>query len=220
MGFTPNLVVGVAITLLGALLLLDRLDVLEARSLLQYWPVLLTLFGASVIVQALRGDAAPPSGERGRPVVGPGVVLFWVILWLVASQASASRFRATGTLGDPQLSLVGIMGQDSRASAATSFRTAEMTSVMGRTRLDLRKATLAPDEEATIDVLGVMGAVEVVVPESWTVEVQTTTVMGGVRDRRGATDHDVPGTPGPPAGGGPRLLLRGIIVAGGLIIRS
>jgi hypothetical protein len=60
-----------------------------------------------------------------------------------------------------------------------------MTSVMGGTRLDLRQAAVAPGEEATVDVFGLMGAVEVIVPETWIVDVQTTAVMGGVRDRRG-----------------------------------
>jgi hypothetical protein len=143
-----------------------------------------------------------------------------------------------------------------------------MTSVMGQTRLDLRQATIAPGSDATVDVFGLMGGVVVLVPETWTVDIQATAVMGGIRDRRGAvaSDEETEGdsrrarrerrqaareapdrvlppaaasetpAPAPPSGNAagaaagaetsprvsptPRIVLRGIVMAGGLTIRS
>jgi hypothetical protein len=266
-----------AITLLGSVLLLDRVGVLEIKNLVQYWPVLLTLFGISVVVQAIRGDR--PGSNTARPIVGSGVILVWLFVWLAVSSAHDRHFVAAGSEGDAELKLIGVMGEDSRASLATAFRSAHMTSVMGRTRLDLRQAALAPDGTATVDVFGLMGAVEVLVPHSWTIDVQATTVMGGVRDRRASAGQDpdsyrqlsrserrrldrerlsepvvlaplppaaTPTSPGTaaPAGGAPaatasgpaadgspatpptdvpaagHLILRGVVIAGGLIIRS
>lgn len=269
MKFTPNLVVGGVITLLGASLLLDQLGAFDARSLLRFWPVLLMIFGVSIVVQALSGDGNGTPGPGRRPIVGPAFVLFFVIVWLVSSNASDRRFVATGASGDPEMTLVGIMGRDDRTSVSTAFRGAQMTSVMGQTRLDLRQATIAQDVGATIEVFGLMGAVEVIVPEAWTLDVQTTAIMGGVRDRRGdagdndddgddsrrtrrerrraAREHAVVRGPGesqspaspsptetapaviePPASPTPspavpstaRLVLRGTVMMGGLIIRS
>lgn len=191
MSFTPNLVVGFVITLMGAVLLLDRLTLLEVRTVLQYWPLLLTLFGVSVIVQSLRrGDGATEAGGRGRPIVSPGFVLILVVIWLVGTDARDRRFLSAGASGDPELSLLAVMGKDERASTSTAFRTAQMTTVMGRTRLDLREVTLADGAEATVDVLGVMGAVELFVPEGWEVDVRATAVMGRARDRRGAAPDE------------------------------
>jgi hypothetical protein len=238
MRFTPNVVVGLALTTLGTVLLLDQLGFMDAQSVVRFWPVLLVLFGASVVVEAM---APRPEGEpvrQSRPIVGPGAIFFVLILWMLSSNAFPDRrFVSSGAAEDPEVTLVAVLGRDERVSLAAPFRDAQMTSVMGRTRLDLRQATIAPGESATVDVFGVMGAVDVIVPESWTVEVQTTAVMGGVSDRRRGRDRndddndDI--TLGPdPAGAQagapladaettpPRIVLRGLVVFGGLIIRS
>lgn len=266
MSFTPNLVVGLVITLLGAVLLLDKMALVEPRAILQYWPVLLTLFGVSVIVQALRGNTSGDVDGRGRPIVAPGFVLMLIVIWLVGTNASDRRLRGSGAPDDPELTLLAVMGKDERASTSSAFRGAQMTSVMGRTRLDLRQATVADGGEATVEVFGVMGATEVFVPEGWVVDVRATAVMGGVRDRRGlaagnddddgdrrtrrerrraardgTTTSAAPASPSPapqptetPATAmspsdaavpltptsAPRLVLKGVIVAGALIIRS
>lgn len=271
MSFTPNLVVGFVITLMGSTLLLDKLALLDMRAVVPHWPVLLIVFGLSVVVQSLRGDSPVGAGGQARPIVSPGFVLILIVMWLVGTNANERRFLRSGTSEDSQLALFAVMGKDDRISTSTAFRGAHMTTVMGRTRLDLRQATLSNEGEVTVDVLGVMGAVEVFVPEGWTVDIRATAVMGGARDRRGiATDEDdddgrgrrarrraardgtpqstdAPATPTPlpeiasSAGGlasgatalpaestanltssatAPRLIVKGLIVAGGLIIRS
>ena len=50
------------------------------------------------------------------------------------------------------------------------------------------------------------------VPEEWHVEVRATPIMGGARDRRKGPRDAVPGAP--------RLVIRGLILLGGLDIRS
>lgn len=190
MSFTPTLVIGLVMTLLGAVLLFDRLALVDIRTVLRFWPLLLTLFGLSVIVQALREDGTSEAGGRSRPIVSPGFVLILIVIWLVSTQATDRRFLRSGASEDPELSLLAVMGKDERASTSTAFRGAQMTTVMGLTRLDLRQATLASGGEATVDVLGVMGAVEVFVPEGWTVDLRTTAVMGDTRDRRGLSPDE------------------------------
>lgn len=235
MKFTPNLVVGIVITLVGTVLLLDRLELLEMRQILHLWPVLLTLFGLSVIVQAWKGGTNGASASAGRPIVGPGFVLFLVVVTVFAVRADGQRFTRRGAPADTDISLVGIMGHDDRVSLSPAFRGARMTTVMGRTRLDLRKAALGPDGEATIDVFGMMGAVEVFVPEGWTVDVQAHAIMGGVEDKRNQSqtrvsqtaDADQPdverpsekaSTASPPTAA--RVVIRGLVLMGALVIRS
>lgn len=275
MSFTPNLVVGFVLTSMGMVLLLDRLALLEMRTVLQYWPVFLTVFGLSIIVQSLRGDTSTEAGGRGRPIVSPGFVLLLIVIWIVGTNATDERFLRSGAAMDPEVALLGVMGKDDRVSTSVAFRGARMTTVMGRTRLDLRQATLSNEGEVTVDVLGVMGAVEVLVPEGWKVDLRATAIMGGARDRRGvAADDDddrrgrrerrragrdrsdapatpiastsepqpagTPATPAaspeppPPTGVSstgtissgassappPRLIVKGLIVAGAIIIRS
>lgn len=105
-----------------------------------------------------------------------------------------------------------------------------MTTIMGRTHLDLREAGIAPGEEAVIDVLGLMGRVVLQVPRDWVVDVQAVAVMGGVRDDRPRAARAGGGTllsdelerAGPPIEGSPppRVVVRGFIMMGALVVGS
>ena len=218
MKLTPNLVVGIAITIAGTVLLLDRLGLLEVQQVLHLWPVLLTLFGVSIVVQAWKGGTTSANADAGRPIVGPGFVLFLVIATVLATRVDGRRFTPSGSPTDADIFMVGIMGRDERVNVSPAFRGAEMTTVMGRARLDLRKATLASDGEPTIDIFGMMGAVEVIVPEGWTVDVQAHTIMGGVEDKRKPSPEGQEGGVSPPTA--PRLVIRGLVLMGALVIRS
>ena len=55
---TPQLVIGVFVTLMGLVLMLDRLELVEARRLRPFWPLVLVAIGASMLIQ--RRD---PSGR-------------------------------------------------------------------------------------------------------------------------------------------------------------
>ena len=229
--FTPNFVVGVAMTAAGVVLMLDTLDVVNARELARYWPVLLILFGASVAVQAFQGAAegAPP-GRAQRPIVTPGLVVMFVVIGLLVS--NAYQRRSGGRTDASTDGVVAVMGRASRTSDQRTFTGADMTSVMGRSLLDLREATLAPGEEAYVDVFGMMGAVELIVPQGWIVDVEAVPVMGRVDDSRfrpvriptgaeAAPPQDgSAGAPPAEAAEPPRLVVRGFIMMGRLNIRS
>jgi hypothetical protein len=183
MTFAPNVVVGFGLAMVGVAMLLDRAGVIAAREILTFWPVLLILFGAAVCWQAVRG--VDVNGKRPRPIVGPGMVLVLVMASILGSEAweRRDRFeRRTSTEDSP--ALFALMGQAHSVSHSTSFKGGNMTSVMGGSRLDLREAKMAPGEEATLDVFGLMGEVEILVPEGWVVDVRATPVMGGVKDSR------------------------------------
>ena len=230
MRFTPNLVVGLVITGLGVLLTMDRVGTLNIREVLPYWPIALILFGASVVAQAFQRDEAP--GQRPpRPIIGPGLVLVLVIVGLSLSHAYQRRADWARAPRPGTINVFALMGQDSRTGAARPFRGADVTTVMGNSRLDLRDSTLQPGEEATVDVFGMMGQVLLVVPEGWDVDVRTTPIMGGVRDLRwqraapspAAADAPAAQTgdsPRRPPANAPRLVVRGFIMMGGLVIRS
>jgi hypothetical protein len=243
MNFTPNLVVGVVTTFLGAALLLDRLNLMAASAWLPYWPLALVLFGLSLVVQAFRPGGGDAAGPRQRPIISPGFVILLVAIWLFASNSPQIRADRTANPAEGTMSLVGVMSLDSRVSEPQAFHGATMTSVMGGSRLDLRKAIVAPGTVVTIDVFGLMGGIRVDVPQDWDVDIQTTVIMGGVNDRgteivaprrRGrnvnrADDAPLVPAPAPPvesvAGSlasatPPRLVIRGTVMMGGLVIRS
>jgi hypothetical protein len=91
-----------------------------------------------------------------------------------------------------------------------------MTSVMGGCVLDLRQAIVAPGAEAVVNVFAFMGGHEVVVPSGWTVIPDVVPILGAVEDKRLSAIVD-PTLAGVAA---PRLVLRGMVMLGGLTIKS
>jgi predicted membrane protein len=262
----PYLVVGLCFMLLGVLLVLDRLGTIRAEEALRFWPLGLVLLGGSMMVQAMRGGGDTGAGTRACQF--PLGAIFWlVVLGLLFSHTFERRSAAVRNDDRERVSLFAVMSADRRTSFAEHFSGGEMTSIMGGTQLDLRQATLATGEEAVVDILTVMGGAVLHIPDGWTVDVQTTSVMGGVKDERGnvagtreeerrrrrqsrsgESDTKEPPAPqaetreAPPVGAGveredqpkapgtspgtppgttpPRLVLRGFVMMGGLIIRS
>jgi hypothetical protein len=109
------------------------------------------------------------------------------------------------------------MGRAEHTSRGGRFQNGEITNVMGRSELDLRDAIIPPGGQASVDVFSLMGGAVILVPRDWVVDSQALPLMGAVRDERFAplaTDGNA--STGPP----PRLVLRGFVVMGALVIRS
>ena len=232
---TPQLVIGVFIMALGVLLMLDRLDVLNvAARLLRFWPIGLMVLGVTIL--ARRDDAHGRFWGFLWIFVGGWLLLstlglvrvgIWELIWpLLLILIGVSLVRQTmrrqsaraqaGTTGTG--SLFAVLSESKRmARGGEPFRGAGMTAIMGGCVLDLRQATMAPGEEAIVDVLAVMGGHEIVVPPAWTVIPDVVPVMAGVEDKRLPVPVD---TSVPPAMAPPRLVIRGFLLMAGLTIKS
>jgi predicted membrane protein len=222
---TPGLVVGVFIMLAGLLLLLDNLNLFEARYLLRLWPAALIAVGIIVFTQAL--DVGGRVNGGGLIIFGTFLLLnrfglvefrFWQLFWplvliLIGVNMVMQTFRgdaASRADGGDTVSLFAVWGGSQRTSNAAHFRGGDMTAIMGGCELDLRQAIIAPGESATIDVLAVMGGHSLRVPEDWAVETRVIPFMGGVEDKRSLPKGRSPTT----------LILRGFIMMGGLEIKN
>lgn len=248
--FTPQVVAGLCLMALGILVGLDRLGAVPIGRGLQFWPVALILFGASIIVQAVVGGT-DEAGARRRPRVPIGLIVLLVIVGVVASR-DGLRPNPTSDSAN-RVTLSAVLGGARHVSTARVFEGAELTSVMGGTDLDLREAQMAPGSSATIDVFALMGGGTIRVPLTWRVEFQVTPVLGGVDDNRWSNGDRGPrrrrprpdwmdDSGGPPPGPGsaeaetaaqtgepgplalapdaPRLIVRGTVIMGGIQVRS
>ena len=175
--------VGGVLTLLGVLFLLDALDIVtfNMRDIWRFWPVLLLVIG----VRILLGGRKTPSRRqrRGDPPNGP----------------DSGRLEATAVFGS------GVQRVTSR-----SFSEGEATAVFGTTRIDMRSASLA-DGGATIDLTVLFGSAELLVPDHWAVDAQTTHFLGSLEDKR---PHPVGSTEGC------QLTLTGLAMFGSIVIDS
>ena len=224
---TPQLVFGLTIMFVGAVLTLDVLGLLRARDILRFWPIALIVLGAVNLVNGR--DRARMVGGSLQMFFGSWLLLtmlhvlpflswrlFWPFMLLVVGGTLVAH-TLRGTVDRPgdaseRVNIVGILGGGKRTSTANPFRGGDLVAVMGGGEVDLRRAVIPPGEQAVIDIVSMMGGFEIIVPESWVVDDRTMPIMGGVGNE----------TRAPVAAGGssPTLVLRGVMFMGGLNIKN
>lgn len=220
-------VLGLGIIVIGALLILDNMDIIYARDYLRYWPALLVLLGLVQLAQPRR----TPGRVMGLILVSVGGLMlldrfdlidfsFWdlwpvIIILFGLSLLRGARMRGsvwTGQAesdGDSYVRGLAILGGYSRRNTSGTFRGGELTAVMGGCDLDLRGAAMEGDE-ATIDIFAMWGGISIKVPEDWAVVVNVVPIMGGVEDKsRPAKTGKVK-----------RLILTGYAIMGGAEIKN
>jgi len=89
------------------------------------------------------------------------------------------------------------------------FRGGRITAMLAGVTLDLREAELCA-EGATISVQSTLSGIDILVPNGWHVVCDVDAVMSGV---------DGGSTRTAPVGHGPRLTVKGVVVASGLAVR-
>lgn len=243
---TPRLLLGIGLMLFGVVMFVDRAGLVDAGRVLRFWPLLLVAVG----IQQLAAHRQGADGERTVKLSGVAWIavgglfllnslgitrasvfdLFWPLVLigigvrLLTHTGAGSRFLgraprdADGASHDSGPA-VAVLSGVKRVSPPDAFNTLDVTLFMGGAQLDYRPAVLAPGKEAVIDIVAVMGGCEIFVPPHWVVSAPITTILGGIDDQRVALpspiiDHTA--APGPP----PRLVLRGLVLMGGITIRS
>jgi predicted membrane protein len=221
---TPKLVIGASIALAGVLLTLDNLDLLNARVVLRFWPVVLVLVGALMLSRTNQGGGR----MSGTLIMFVGVwlllnsldivevsiwELFWpIVLILVGTSLvlqTLNRDRERPQASD-SVTMFAVMSGWKHRSNSANFRGGDVTAFMGGCELDLRQAAIPEGSHATLDVVAVMGGAEIRVPPTWTIVSRVVPVMGGV------VDKTVP----PREAAGPSLILRGVVMMGGVEIKN
>ena len=219
-----RLLFGVLVVALGILFTLDNLELVHAEHYLRFWPVALILIGLTHLL--------PPS-DAGRRVWG--VVWIFAGTWLTLETLDVVRvslwafwplllvllgatiiWRAMSPRGGPAaatetentVKATAVMSGVVRALASPDFRGGDLTAVMGGCEVDLRRSTIVLGE-AVIDVFAMWGGIELRVPESWVVINQVVPILGGVDQKARALNPD-----------GPRLIVRGTVVMGGVDISN
>jgi predicted membrane protein len=194
---------GVVFAGIGTWLFLSAQGLISLRIWDFFWPVVLIVVGISLVLRTGRGG---PRRHRRRwegPGAGPAPF-----------DPPTSAFAA-----DPaeRISMFSVMSHVKRASSAANFRGGDVTAFMGGGQLDLRLATIPPGEEAVLDILAVMGGVELFVPGHWEISTPILPFMGGVEDKR---LPPLPGDPNARKAAAGRLVLRGFVMMGGVQIKS
>jgi hypothetical protein len=219
---------GLLLILLGALLLLDQMEKLDFGDIIsRYWPLILVIAGFWHLVS---NGFRNPGGGLVLIVVGALLMLgkleildksLWHYVWplLVILVGLWIVFGAFGRWGggrrfigakDNELDAFSLFAGLSRRVESQSFRGGKATAIFGGLELDLTQARLA-EEKAAIELSAIFGGIEVRVPRSWRLEVDSQPFLGGIEDK-----HTF--VPGPE--GSPTLHIKASAIFGGIEIKD
>lgn len=225
----PRLILGVVVIVLGVTWTLDNFNIRFAhdiwRMVWRYWPIALVVVGVAQIGQA-RTWAGYAGGliwlVAGAWLMGQTLGIIHVSLWAMwplvlvvfGAWILLNGIRPPGTgvrsasVSDQTVGAIAVMSGVKRRSASPDFRGGDLIAFMGGTTLDLRDAGIASGE-ARIEVFAMWGGIEVFVPEGWVVVDKVFPFMGGVDDKTRRPTAEAP----------PRLVVKGLVIMGGVEIK-
>ena len=178
--------------------------------------LVLVLSGVRLAVRALRGrdEATAPT-----PVVSPSLVLVVALVALLGVHVlrtgpqpveASDRYEAVAGPAVPTAAA------DDGAGGPVSARIATL---MGRSTLDLREASIGPGQEAIVSVFVAMGRVTLRVPDGWDIDATGLPAIGVVEDTR-QPQPIVRERSRPLDQPAPRLVLRGVVLMGTVEVAS
>ncbi len=224
-----GMVAGLVLVLVGAVLGLDRLGLIELRNIMRFWPILLIAVGLAQIIQPdgssrTAGVMLLTLGGIFLSTISLGWVrmrTLWPLfligagLWVIwrTSQVEASTLSSPAegpAISHALLNGTALLGGANINSNSAEFRGGSLTAILGALEVDLRKASIAPGETAVLDTFAWWGGIDIKVPEDWSVIVQGMPILGAFEDS----------TRQPAGGTGPKLLVKGTVIMGGLEIKN
>ncbi|HUK29985.1 MAG TPA: DUF5668 domain-containing protein [Candidatus Acidoferrum sp.] len=242
--------VGLFLLALGVVLLLDQQGVVSAHRVFQYfWPALLIFFGlenltcrsgsskilggAMLVIGVLMilGNLGYIPFHIGFATIWP-LLLIVVGLVLLAKRIVGKRIIGIGmytrdSLGgafdrtgesfsgnavEASFDYLAVFSGVKQRILTKNFKGGKIVAALGGFELDMRQAGIEGDS-AVIQVTAFMGGGSIRVPENWTVDFQGTPFLGGLVDER---EH-LPPVDSEPA---KRLIIRGLVCMGGVVIKS
>jgi predicted membrane protein len=224
--FGPKLVLGVAIIVAGLVLTLDNLGLVEAHTIFKLWPLVLVAMGIAKLRQ--EGSSGGMGGwflvlggtflllftfARGHlaEALAPMLVVAFGILIVIKALKQSRGIPPELARSEDFLQGTAIFGGFKRRVLTQAFKGGELTAIFGGFEVELQQAALETNL-ARIDVFVLFGGGELRVPEGWEIANQATAMFGALNDK---THH------GPnPTEGRPRLVVTGLILFGGLEVKS
>ncbi|KAB2881226.1 cell wall-active antibiotics response protein [bacterium] len=228
--FSPQLMIGAAIMILGFLFLFDNLNVIDAGRIIRLWPVLFILFGILKISQSRN----PSSWFVGGVFIFIGSIMtlgrlgimhfslhqWWPIFLIIVGISfllkAWTRHQHGAVLGasrimnhdESTVNVVTFMGGNHIKNISQDFRGGEVTAVMGGVEMDLRQASMSG--EAILNVFTFWGGIDIKVPPDWNVIMNGIPILGGIDDK----------TVQPADSQSKRFVIKGYAIMGGVEIKN
>ncbi|MDF1576382.1 MAG: LiaF-related protein [Bacteroidales bacterium] len=200
-----HLLLGIVLMFLGLFLIADLADIIpwRLRDFLFTWQALLIFLGLIFLSNKENKGTGIILIVIGSFFLFPRVIhvpdywrsLFWpsmlIILGLVII-FSSRRHGSGGTYfgghkrkasSEDWLDDVAVFGGGDRIINSQQFQGGKITHIFGGSKIDFTRAKLAPGKNY-LEVVLIFGGTKLIVPESWEVKMEVTSVFGGFSDKR------------------------------------
>lgn len=221
----PKVVFGLFLIAVGLHATLDNLGfALDLERFTDYWPVFIILVGAlklragnlhsGLFVMFLGGvllwPAFLPATDRREFLQEHWPLLMIAFGVLLVLRSFGAVPRGTTAANDaPLVNAFAVLSTQRLQLTSQDFRGGDLAAFLGGCEIDLTKAKLSA-EGAVIGMSAFWGGINIKVPPHWIVDLQTLTVMGASEDK---AHQDAAST-------GPRLVVKGFVMMGGLEINN
>lgn len=152
---------GYVMILIGGVFILNDITDIQINTKF-LWPVLIILFGVSIIYKNL---------TRGKK-----------------KDSTVFLDEETDISDEEFLESNAIFGAVDKSIVSKDFKGAKVNSYFGGTELNLTKADIV--KSATIETNTVFGGTSIIVPSGWEVRSEITSIFGGVEDKRPIVDME------------------------------
>ena len=134
------------------------------------WPLLIIAIGLMLLFRSK--PIASPSGTGGAGC------LCGIRKGRTVPTGSSGIRGVSDTSDSPEI--LWILGGTHHRIESRRFRGAQVTSVLSKGKVDLTRAEL--EGEASLDVLSILGTVEILVPEGWEIVIRGTSLIGDMKN--------------------------------------
>lgn len=195
--FNTTLWSGLFVVAAGVILLLDHMGMVHAGQIFRYWPVILIVLGLSAAFGSKEGKCCGGGAIGGGLLATWGTLLLlqnlgyltwgqiWPIILIVVGVVliwQSFRAKQIKVLTGGKLNPSSVFASVERSITDQNFEQGKAETVFGSIELDFLSANMAGDS-AVLQVAVVFGSVEVRVPTTWNVVLETTAVFGSAENK-------------------------------------
>jgi len=200
-----HLLLGIVLMFLGLFLIADLADIIpwRLRDFIFTWQALLIFLGLVFLSSRENKGTGIVLIVIGSFFLLPRVLnvphywgsLFWPSLLILVGLLIIFSSRKGGrggayfgghkhrTSSEDWLDDVAVFGGGDRIINSQQFKGGKITHIFGGSKIDFSRAQLAPGK-VYLEVVLIFGGTKLIVPESWDVKMEVTSVFGGFSDKR------------------------------------
>jgi len=219
-----NLIIGLALVVIGILFLLDNFDVIYFD--LPYW---MFKWQSILIIIGLILLANSKNNTAGYVLITIGIIgwypQIWPVILIIIGAYILYRRRDHTTKTNDQtdssyaesskddfLNDVSVFGGGKKIIASENFKGGRITAIFGGSEIDMYGSKLAEGTHI-LDVFAMFGGTDILMHPDWNVKIDVVPIFGGFSDKRRKDPNHVPDPER-------KLIIKGLVLFGGGNLKS